>query len=186
MWQNATGVANTATGYSSLIGNTTGALNTASGVESLRENTAGNANTASGTQALQWNVVGNENTASGYRALYHATGSRNIAVGTQAGSALTVGDHNIYLGHPGVHEESDTIRIGEQQTKVFIAGITAPLSGLPVVVTTSGQLGTGPASREEEILRIVEQQAQLIRDLTRRISQLERRLPLGKSPQAGG
>jgi hypothetical protein len=73
------------------------------------------------------------------------TGGNNIALGQFAGFNLTSGSENIYVGtvnaaSPGT--ESKTIRLGEGQTRTFVAGIGGtPLSGTQVVVTGSGQLG---------------------------------------------
>ena len=96
--------------------------------------------------ALGSNTSGSANTVIGVNALVsNTTGSSNIALGSFAGFNLTSGSDNIYLGavnaaSPGT--ESKTIRLGEGQTRIFVAGIAGtPLSGSQVVVTTTGQLG---------------------------------------------
>jgi hypothetical protein len=110
----------------------------------------GSFNTATGTGALINNTTGSDNTANGDDALVNnTTGSSNIAMGNGAGSNLTTGDLNIDIGAFGVAGESATIRIGRSadQTRTFIAGITGvAVTGAPVVVDGSGQLGVAPSS----------------------------------------
>ena len=157
---NTTGGHNTATGIDALLDNTTGGNNTASGADALQENTIGNGNTASGANALlsntggsynsaaglgalKNNTIGNGNTASGYQALFaNTTGSNNSSLGYQAGYNLTTGSNNIDIANMGVAAESNTIRIGTNQTKAYIAGISGTMvTGDAVVVTKTGQLG---------------------------------------------
>jgi hypothetical protein len=139
---NTTGSSNTASGYVALSANTTGDFNTAVGSQALFQNTTGNYNTAIGVLALGLNVDGSQNTAIGIQALHQSTGKMNIAIGDNAGSALTAGKRNIYLGHPGAESESKTMRLGDGQTKTFIAGVTtAAVTGTNVVINASGQLG---------------------------------------------
>ncbi len=110
------------------------------------------ASTASGSGALSSNTTGSFNTASGFTALpSNTTGNNNIAIGFNAGANLTTGDNNIAIGSTGVAAESSTIRIGDVQTRAFIAGIRGVTTGIanaiPVVVDTAGQLGTVSSSR---------------------------------------
>jgi hypothetical protein len=148
---NTTGDNNTASGRSALESNTTGFNNTASGVEALFSNKTGFHNTASGRNALFNNTTGFDNTASGGGALFRNTiGSGNIAIGVAAGSSLTTGNNNIAIDNFGVADESNTIRIGDSQTRTFIAGIrgvTTATAAIPVLVGTDGQLGTASSSR---------------------------------------
>jgi hypothetical protein len=163
---NTTGSRNTATGLHALFGNIMGAYNTANGFDALRDNTTGNGNTAIGSSALRGNTTGNgntvvgnlalvnnttglSNTANGVYALYNnTTGGNNTALGQYAGINLTTGDNNIDIGYNvgGTAGESGTIRIGDPlvQGATFIAGISgaAVPGGAPVVVDTSGHLGT--------------------------------------------
>jgi hypothetical protein len=87
------------------------------------------------------------NTATGVNALLgNTTDNYNIALGLLAGQNLTTGDNNIDIGNEGVAGESNTIRIGTEgtHTATYIAGITGvTVSGEPVVVDSSGHLGTG-------------------------------------------
>jgi hypothetical protein len=154
---NTTGGANTAIGYNTLVNNTNGASNTAFGSSTLVNNTTGGANTASGTGALEFNTTGIENTATGAEALLNnVTGSNNIAIGYLAGDlAGTANSNNIHIGNQGASGDgaganSGVIRIGTAgaQTSFFAAGITGVnVSGVPVVVNSSGQLGVATSSR---------------------------------------
>jgi hypothetical protein len=156
---NTTGSQNTATGLAALIFNTTGNDNTAGGAGSLRDNTTGNNNTASGADAILSNTTGSFNTASGSRALFinstgtkntglgyealsSSSGSRNIAIGYRAGAGLDSGNNNIYLRHFNPPNESLTMRLGDNQTSTFIAGIAATaVNGGSVTVATNGLVG---------------------------------------------
>ena len=154
---NTTGDHNTATGNNALGTNDMGIFNTASGTGALGSNTTGQRNTATGTGALGTNVSGNFNTATGSTALLFTTGSSNIGIGFGAGSSLTTGSNDICIGNSGVAGESGTIRIGDVQTVTFVAGITGTgVTGVPVLVNGSGQLGVASSSRlvKEEIREI--------------------------------
>jgi hypothetical protein len=146
----------TAFGNGALINNTTGTANTATGFGALRNNTEGRQNTASGVAALEHNTSGNFNTAAGLRALdSNTTGHDNIALGNKAGNNISTGSFNIDIGNPSVGDESNTIRIGLQQTNTYIGGIsgaTVP-AGVAVIVDSSGHLGTTTSSArfKEEI-----------------------------------
>ena len=65
----ASGIGNTAIGYSALQFNTSGSHNTAIGNQALKDNTLGSHNTAIGNQALFYNTSGSYNTAIGRSAL---------------------------------------------------------------------------------------------------------------------
>jgi hypothetical protein len=156
---NVSGDANTANGDSALASNTTGNFNAAIGASALLNNTIGGRNTGIGRSALSLNTTGNFNTAIGYQALSdNNTGNFNIALGRSAGARLTTGDLNIDIGNFGEAGESRTIRIGEGQTKTFIAGISGATvaSGVPVVINAAGQLGTNVSSKrfKKEIQRM--------------------------------
>ena len=121
---------NTAIGGAALFSNTVGFENTAVGDEVLVSNTTGNANIAIGYGALSRNSTGGGNTAVGDSALFdNQSGIVNIALGFAAGQRTT-GSNNIVIGHFGVADESNTIRIGGDvfgfgpQTAAFIAGIS--------------------------------------------------------------
>jgi Chaperone of endosialidase len=148
---NNTASENTATGAGALLSNTTGTANTANGAFALFTNTEGSFNTAIGEQALSNNTTGEGNTAIGASALIsNTTGNSNVALGVGAGY-FTTGSHNIDIGAFGVAGESETIRIGVEQTKTFIAGIrnvtTGSANAIPVLIDSAGQLGTTSSSR---------------------------------------
>jgi hypothetical protein len=151
LFSNETGSHNSAFGASALSQNEHGSNNTASGYQSLSSNALGGGNTAVGANALYRNSNGDQNTATGGDALHNnTTGSNNVAEGYLAGYNLTIGSNNIDIGNKGVAGESNTIRIGgAAQTSTFIAGISGnSVSGSPVVITSTGQLGiTGSSER---------------------------------------
>jgi Chaperone of endosialidase len=67
-----------------------------------------------------------------------------------AGSNIATGNYNIDIANPGVSDESNTIRVGDVQTRTFIAGIrgvTTAGSAIPVLIDSNGQLGTASSSR---------------------------------------
>ena len=163
--RNTTGSSNTASGLNALFNNTTGDFNTATGENALISNTIGDGNTATGKSALLRNTTGGSNTATGRSALFsnttgdlniavglntlsqNTTGNRNTAIGSDAGSNLVTGNDNLYLDSPaGTAAESNTIRIGDNQTQTFVKGIRdvtpAQPDALPVVIDSRGQLGT--------------------------------------------
>jgi len=140
---------NTAVGANALLNNTTGFTNAATGVSALKNNTEGGDNTANGFAALRNNTTGNNNTAVGWEALFNnTTGGGNIALGLQAGYQLTTGFDNIDIGNSGVAGESGAIRIGTNQGKTFIAGISGATvsGGTTVFIKGDGQLGTSTSS----------------------------------------
>jgi hypothetical protein len=94
------------------------------------------------------NTAASNNVAVGYHALFALiAGGSNIALGVNAGQNLTHGNRDIYIGHNGAANESNVIRIGQVQTKTFIAGISGvPMSGATVVVKPTGQLGVVASS----------------------------------------
>jgi hypothetical protein len=152
---NTTGLGNTVSGYSALFSNTTGNYNTASGFLAMYNNITGSKNTASGYDALLSNTTGIYNTASGYQALFsNTTGNNNIAIGYYAALNVSSGNsNNIHIGSQGSGADSSTIRIGEptMQSSFFAAGVrgvtTANNNAIPVVIDSSGQLGTISSSR---------------------------------------
>ena len=140
---------NTATGALALYGNgsSSGSNNTADGFEALYVNTTGHDNAVLGYSAMVANTTGYSNTTLGDGALSkNTTGSTNIAIGYNSGLNLTTGSNNIDIAAAGAAGESKTIRIGAQgaQTKAFIQGIynVTAASGVPVYVSSTGQLGT--------------------------------------------
>ncbi len=167
LFSNTTGEYNSAHGAFALTSNTTGDFNAAFGALALNMNETGTGNTAGGPFALFENTTGFNNTALGNRAGTNVTtgdnntalgndaaasltsGNNNIMLGTGAGANITTGNNNIAIGNPGHAADANTIRIGNGQTKTFVAGIAGTnlsAEGLPVVIKPNGQLGTGVAA----------------------------------------
>jgi hypothetical protein len=147
LYNNTTDTANTAVGFYALFSTTAGTANTAVGGHALNSTTTGNDNTAIGNGALNSTTTGTANTAVGVGSLSANTGSNNIALGNKAGSALTSGDNNIYLGNPGFASDSNTMRLGDNQSRTFINGIYGKnVGGIPVAIAPNGQLGAVESS----------------------------------------
>lgn len=162
------GQGNTALGDSTLSTLTTGDLNTAVGDGAARA-TTGNRNVAVGSSALLNNNIGDSNVAIGSSALSQITvsdeniglgqsalfqlqlGARNIGIGVAAGRGLIGGNDNIYIKANAVNLENSTTRVGTGQQRTFVGGIrgvqTGVANAVPVVVDSSGQLGTISSSR---------------------------------------
>ncbi len=165
---NSTGYDNTAGGYGALANNTTRSFNTAFGARALYKSTSydntavgfaalasatiGGRNTAVGARALVRNTTGYFNAASGESALYYSTtGFWNVALGAFAGSNITTGSRNIDIGNKALAADDSTTRIGDIQTRTFIAGVrgvtTDQNDAIPVLVDSKGQLGTASSSQ---------------------------------------
>ena len=157
--ESTTGEDNTAIGADALSSNTEGIGNTATGAEALQGNISGNSNTAAGDQALLSNTIGDENTAVGLNTLRANTmGDNNVGVGSYALSENTTGSFNIAIGRVAgvnVNTANNVICIGlagaDVSDSCFIGNIrsttTQHNNAIPVVVDTSGQLGTVSSSR---------------------------------------
>ncbi len=156
---NTTGTNNSAFGHAALQYNTAGGNNSAFGGYTLR-NSYGSSNSAVGFSALRNNSAGGNNSAFGNSALqFNTTGNGNLALGIYAGTSQTTGSSNIYLANIGGALESNTIRIGTPapgtvaglHSRAFIAGIrgttTLVADAIPVLIDSSGQLGTASSSR---------------------------------------
>ncbi len=133
---------------------TSGSWNTAIGTLAMTASTTGSWNTAVGRRALEDNTSGNYNTAIGWEALdYIVTGSSNIGIGQRAGFNLSsASSGNIMIGSSGSSTDNNAIRIGAGGHAAFFAagirGITTGVNNaIPVVIDSSGQLGTVSSSR---------------------------------------
>jgi len=169
LWTNTAGNGNTATGQGALFANTTADENVATGVLSMHLNTTGYSNTATGFRSLYSNVDGYRNTVSGYEALSanvdgrdntvigawaranSSSGNGNLVLGAYAGlNDNGSGSNNIIVAHTGVLNDDVTTRIGEFQTRAFVAGISGATTGVAdavtVVIDSNGQLGTVSSS----------------------------------------
>jgi len=152
LYSNTTGTFNTAFGTYVQENTTTGNNNASFGHYAMNSNTTGSRNAAFGTSSLSSNTTGLTNVAIGQAALANnTTGNSNIAIGPSAGLSLTTGDGNIVIGNPGAAAEANTTRIGNGQTRAFIAGIrgitTGSATGINVLIDANGQLGTVSSSR---------------------------------------
>ncbi len=82
---------------------------------------------------------------------YNVTGINNTYVGFGAGTGNANGNFNLYLSNSGANNESNTIRIGDNnQFSTYIAGVYGVTSGsgVPVYINSNGQLGTLTSSQK--------------------------------------
>jgi len=154
---NATGSANTFLGNIAGQKNASGADNTFLGARAGTNNTSGNNNIFAGFVAGHSNTTGSQNVFLGNGAgQANTTGQNNTLVGWASGSSNVTGTDNIYLGYTsGQHasgsnniylgeisaplNESNTIRIGTNQTATYIQGvINGNGSGLTGVMPAAG------------------------------------------------
>jgi len=175
MYANSSGNHNTATGAAALSYNLTGNGNVGIGATALYNNktsasttgpqpgdTSSSYNTAVGSGALYnntTNAVAGYNTGVGSQALYNNGGVGNTALGANAGTTVTTGSYNTYIGY-GAAGISAADTLVTQIGAVPPAGVTGTpttyitgvygtvLSGTPVVVTSTGQLGVQGVSSE--------------------------------------
>ena len=148
LFNNTEGVQNTATGNDALLNSTTGFDNTAVGLIALQNNVDGSSNTAVGAAALRDYVSGSDNQALGRGALRLNEGSGNIAIGREAGATPPLaGQYNncILLGILG---DADAL---DPDGRAYIGNVrdvaTGNLDAVPVLIDSSGQLGTINSSR---------------------------------------
>jgi endosialidase-like protein len=139
-------------GRDALFSNTIGTDNAAMGYAALSSNIGGFDNTAMGSGAL-FNSIGDGNTAMGAFTLgANTNGSYNIALGANAGSNPIASSYSIFIGNIGLPGDSNVTRIGTEgtQLRAFVAGISNVMTGapaIPVLVDSTGQLGTISSSR---------------------------------------
>ena len=162
---------NTFSGASAGFSNTTGSGNTFSGATAGFSNNTGHDNTFTGLGAGFVNATGFNNTFTGFGAGSNNTGHDNTFYGHYAGAGNTTGSNDVYIANPGPGTESNTIRIGGNQTAAYIAGIHGSTSsgGIAVYVNAAGQLGTSTSS-----LRFKEQ----VRDMGDRTNALMKLRPV--------
>jgi hypothetical protein len=145
-----TGNNNIGIGYTSLSNLSTGSSNIGIGSSGGNSIQTGSFNTAIGVQAMVFSSgTSSSNTAIGANVFPNLVGSNNsnIGIGASAGSTLSSGSSNIYIGaNAGAATENTTTRIGESQTRAFIAGIRGATTGnadaVAVLIDSTGQLGT--------------------------------------------
>ena len=140
----------------------TGASNVAVGVTAMNRSTTAQYCTALGDAALYLNTTGNSNTGLGRQALNSLlTGSYNVGIGDSGGINYTGAEsNNIAIATGGVTGDNNTIRIGATatvapftaHTACYIGGIrgitTALNDAIPVLISSTGQLGTVSSSRK--------------------------------------
>ena len=151
---NTEGHHNTSVGSRTLLSNTTGEENTALGFGVLGNNTGGNQNTATGSLALSGNTTGGHNTANGDSALiFNSSGNDNVALGFSAGGNVTTASNVICIGASvsGFNVDNSCF-IGN------IHGAPVGADGIPVLIDSTGKLGTMSSSRrfKTEIKRMNE------------------------------
>jgi uncharacterized protein DUF5907 len=188
-----TGQLNVAVGFAALRSNSAGTGNVAVGRETLDQN-SGSFNTAIGWRAMLLNGGGgSDNVVIGRDALWGPAGNDNVAIGRETGAPGTnesvaighgagadaSGSNMIDIGNRGFAGDSGTIRIGTPatHTRAYIAGIrgtTLLNNAVPVLIDSTGQLGTvaatGRAGREDRdlpalVLDELRQQRRTIRAL---------------------
>jgi len=157
-FSNTSGTANAFVGVESGYSNITGTNNSYLGFQSGLLS-GGNNNTYLGfgitANSPPGGDTGNNNTYVGYEAGYsNTTGGNNTYLGYLAGAFNSTGSNNIYVGSQGVSSDNNVIRIGTQgtgsgqQNAAYMAGVyTSTVSGVPVYVTSNGQLGVLSSSR---------------------------------------
>ncbi len=139
--ESTSGNNNVAVGYNALQIDSTGHNNTANGYQALNSNLDGNANVAQGVDALQNEASGFYNTAVGGFALQNLqSGNLNVVLGYNAGNSLINGTNNVYISNIGNPAESSVIRIGDVQTKTFIAGVIQAPSVTTITITGGADL----------------------------------------------
>lgn len=139
-----TGSNNVAIGVLAARYQTTAGYNTFVGPYTGFSTTTGSNNTFLGNNAGTYNSTGNSNTFVGDSVgFYNTTGSGNLYLGAGTGGANTTGSNNVYLSNAGA-VESNAIRIGNNQTTTYIAGIygASVPAGQPVVIDSTGHLGS--------------------------------------------
>lgn len=143
---NLGGSSNTGLGDGALSVNISGNGNTATGAGALDHVTTGSYNSFTGLYAGRNIVTGGQNTGIGYLALGSlTTGDNNIAIGRQAGLNAVTGSNNIFIGNTGLANDTETVRIGANQTTaVYMTGISGQTAanGVFVFVNGTGRLGT--------------------------------------------
>ena len=188
LYNNLTGDDNTAVGFEALEFNQTAVTNVAVGTFAAQNNDssgtgAADFNVAVGGFALQANVDGTRNTAVGAGAMESPDGgSDNTAVGELAGNGLGAGSGNICLGKsagstpPGAAGDwNNTILIGitgddnanNPDGRAYLGNVrgvlVGDLDGIPVLVDSSGQLGTTNSSRRfKEDIKPMDQTSETI------------------------
>ncbi|MBK7660387.1 MAG: tail fiber domain-containing protein [Betaproteobacteria bacterium] len=150
------GQGNTTLGAGALANSGTGDNNTLIGTSAGAGPQLGDYNTIVGAFAFNTTMspTASTNTGLGTGVLQNlVTGSGNIAIGYNAGAGVVDGTYNIHIGNDtGTVEETGVTRIGSAlSTRAFLAGVrgvtTELADAIPVVVSSTGQMGTASSSR---------------------------------------
>jgi hypothetical protein len=171
MRNNTTASFNTAIGADALRENTISEANVAVGDSALTNYNGTNPgidgfNTALGSIALTSLTDGFQNVAVGRRAFQFVTsGNNNVAVGWRTGDGITTGSGNTFIGTqagatpPSNGTYNNTILLGitgdangnNPNGRAYVGNVRGvlcgDLDGIPVLVDSSGQLGTTNSSR---------------------------------------
>jgi hypothetical protein len=144
-------------GYTAMSGGVSGANNLGIGEACFQAALSGQRNLGIGTNSGQGITSGSFNTFLGHFTGSNglSTGTNNIFVGDRSGFSYTTSESsNILVGSEGTIADNNTVRIGNQgsgtgqQNLCFIAGITgASVTGAPVIVSATGQLGVTVSSK---------------------------------------
>jgi uncharacterized coiled-coil protein SlyX len=171
MRENTTGEDNTAIGSNALRENTTTEFNVALGDSALvsfngTDPVNDGANTALGSIAFNALTGGTENVAVGRRAgEFLTSGSNNVFIGWRSADGITTGSGNVFLGSqagslaPAIGTYNNTILLGiagdpdgnNPDGRAYIGNVrgvtTGNANGIPVLIDSTGQLGTSNSSR---------------------------------------
>jgi uncharacterized coiled-coil protein SlyX len=142
---NTFGGSNTAIGGFALISNTDGSFNGAQGNNALFHNTHGSGNMAVGQGAVAANTTGNNNVGIGFQALNHNNGNNVVAIGFQAGTLQTGNNDSVFIGIAG---DTDNFAANNRSYIGHVRGVsTGDLDAIPVLIDSTGQLGTASSAR---------------------------------------
>jgi hypothetical protein len=154
-----------AIGKEALAKATTAGTDVAIGSGAGESLTTGESNVAAGVLALEDNKTGAANISIGEESLQFSEGSGNIAVGNRAGFN-TRKSSNIDIGNAGEEADEATTRIGNGQTRAFMAGIynvQLPVGSktCKVLISSTGQLACSVAKKEKAAVEVASLEAQV-------------------------
>lgn len=166
-------------GFASLLNNVSGQANTCSGSWSGAGITNASYNTCNGFETMRYGN-GQYNTCIGYQSGLNCGGNNNTLIGVGSGATIVSGVGNIIVGDNTVNlstgngcifignnissqsaGESNTCRINQ------IRGVTTiTADAIPILISSSGQLGTASSKRE------LKTEIELLNDTTEIIEQM--------------
>jgi hypothetical protein len=142
LFNNISGINNTAIGYNSLNANTRGNNNTAIGTQTLKLNTTGSENNAIGNSALAANTTGISNNSFGLNSLlFNTIGSYNNALGQAALRSNITGNNNNAFGYQALFNNTggNNTAFGSQA----LYNLSSGNGNLGMGMQTTFTLGTG-------------------------------------------